>query len=41
MEIRIMRLADEPQKKEQAARWFHEKWGVPLEAYLQLTGHFL
>ena len=35
MEIRIMRLADEPQKKEQAARWFHEKWGVPLEAYLQ------
>lgn len=35
MEIRIVRLADEPQKKEQAARWFHEKWGVPLEAYLQ------
>ena len=35
MEIRIMRLEDEPQKKEQAARWFHEKWGVPLEAYLQ------
>ena len=35
MEIRIVRLADAPQKKEQAARWFHEKWGVPLDAYLQ------
>ena len=35
MEIRIVRLADAPQKKEQAAGWFHEKWNVPLEAYLQ------
>ena len=35
MEIRIVRLADVSQKKEQAASWFHEKWGVPLEAYLQ------
>ena len=21
--------------KEQAARWFHEKWGIPMEAYLE------
>lgn len=29
----IVRLADQPQRKEALARWFHEKWGVPLQAY--------
>lgn len=27
-------LADKPSMKEQAAEWFHSKWGVPKEAYL-------
>lgn len=28
-------LRQKPQLKEQAATWFHEKWGVPQEAYLE------
>ena len=33
MDYMIVKLRDMPSVKEQAARWFHEKWGVPLEAY--------
>lgn len=33
MEYRLIRLVDMPEIKEEAAGWFHEKWGVPLEAY--------
>jgi GNAT superfamily N-acetyltransferase len=33
MDYRIIPLADCPERKEQMAAWFHEKWGVPLEAY--------
>ncbi|MDE7273540.1 MAG: GNAT family N-acetyltransferase [Lachnospiraceae bacterium] len=29
----IIRLVDRPELKERAAQWFHEKWGIPLEAY--------
>lgn len=32
--MRILRLADRPELKERAAGWFHEKWGIPLAAYL-------
>lgn len=35
MEFTIVRLADRPEMKEEMAQWFHEKWGVPLEAYLE------
>ena len=35
MEYECIRLADRPEMLEQAARWFHEKWGIPLEAYRQ------
>lgn len=31
----IIRLTDKPEYKEKTAGWFHEKWGVPLEAYLE------
>ena len=31
----IISLADKPEMKEQAARWFHAKWGIPLEVYLE------
>ena len=34
MEFEIIRLIDRPEIKEPAAQWFHEKWGVPIEAYL-------
>lgn len=33
MELEITRLIDRPAIKERAAQWFHEKWGIPLEAY--------
>ena len=44
MNQQIIRLTNRPDLKEQMARWFHEKWGVPLEAYLEsmtdcLEGH--
>lgn len=33
MDYQIIRLIDRLWLKEQAALWFHEKWGIPLEAY--------
>mgnify|MGYP004457444789 FL=1 len=38
MQYQIIRLVDDPQWKAPAARWFHEKWGVPEEAYLESMG---
>lgn len=35
MNYKIIRLTDNPEIKEQAAQWFHEKWGIPLEAYTE------
>lgn len=35
MEYQIIRITDQPRRKEQAAQWFHSKWGVPLSAYLE------
>ena len=35
MNYKIVRLTDKPELKNQAAGWFHEKWGIPLEAYLE------
>lgn len=31
----IVKLTDHPELKEYAANWFHQKWGIPLEAYLE------
>lgn len=33
MAYEIARLVDRPGLEGQAALWFHEKWGIPLEAY--------
>jgi GNAT superfamily N-acetyltransferase len=30
-----VKLTQKPEIKEKAANWFHEKWGIPLEAYLE------
>ena len=35
MSVEIIRLGDQPGRIGQAARWFHEKWGIPEEAYLE------
>lgn len=35
MTYEIIRLIDQPNLKEQAAQQFHEKWQIPLEAYIE------
>ena len=35
MNYTIIRLCDEPEWKERAAEWFHEKWGIPAEVYAE------
>ena len=34
-------LNEMPSLKERAAEWFHSKWGVPTEAYLECMEGFL
>jgi GNAT superfamily N-acetyltransferase len=34
-------LREKPQLKETAAEWFHQKWGVPTEAYLECMDAYL
>lgn len=33
--VNIISIINQPEIKEKAALWFHEKWGIPLEAYLK------
>ena len=33
--MNIVRLREKPDLKQAAANWFHEKWGIPLNAYLE------
>lgn len=35
MNFDIIRITDRPELKEKAAKWFHEKWFIPYEAYLE------
>jgi len=32
---KIVKIKDKPEFKNSAANWFHEKWGVPIEAYAE------
>ena len=42
MDYTILRLTERPDRKDQAARWFHANWNVPLDAYLEsMTIHGL
>ncbi len=34
-------LRQKPELKEKAAQWFHEKWDVPAEAYLECMDSYL
>lgn len=40
-DIRIVDLRDKTEIKEKAAEWFHSKWGVPTEAYLECMDGYL
>lgn len=33
MSVSLVRLTERPELLPRAARWFHEKWGIPEEAY--------
>ena len=35
MNYKIIRIADTPHLTERAAEWFHKKWGIPYETYLE------
>ena len=34
-------LRERPELEEEAAAWFHDKWGVPKEAYLECMDAYL
>lgn len=34
MEYELLKIQEHPELVKQAAQWFHEKWGIPEEAYL-------
>lgn len=35
VKYKIEKIAEHPELVDTAAKWFHTKWGVPLEAYLE------
>ena len=40
-EYKYITLREEPERKDMAAAWFHDKWGVPREAYLECMDKYL
>ena len=40
-ELQFVVLRDRKELKEKAAQWFHEKWGVPTEAYQECMDAYL
>lgn len=40
-EYRYITLMEKPELKEEAASWFHSKWCVPEEAYLECMNAYL
>ena len=41
MDLQYITLRDQPNLKDTAADWFHSKWGVPREAYLECMDAYL
>lgn len=41
MSYQYITLREMPQIKDRAAEWFHSKWGVPTEAYLECMDAYL
>ena len=39
--LQFIVLRDRKELKDKAAQWFHEKWGVPKEAYLECIDAYL
>lgn len=40
-DIRYITLLERPEIEKRAAEWFHSKWGVPVEAYLECMDAYL
>ncbi len=40
-QYKIFTLRERPELSDRAAEWFHEKWGVPKEAYLECMEDYL
>ena len=40
-ELKSIKLRDRPELENAAAEWFHDKWGVPKEAYLECMDAYL
>lgn len=40
-EYRYITLREEPSFEDTAAEWFHSKWGIPKEAYLECMDAYL
>ena len=40
-ELTYITLRDRPELENKAAEWFHSKWGVPAEAYLECMDAYL
>lgn len=40
-EYRYIKLTEETVLKDEAASWFHHKWGVPKDAYLECMEAYL
>ncbi|MCQ2519037.1 MAG: GNAT family N-acetyltransferase [Lachnospiraceae bacterium] len=40
-DYKYISLTEMPSIKEQASEWFHSKWGVPKEAYLECMEEYL
>jgi GNAT superfamily N-acetyltransferase len=39
--LKYINLRETPELKETAADWFHNKWGIPKEAYLECMDNYL
>ncbi|MGO5112561.1 GNAT family N-acetyltransferase [Oscillospiraceae bacterium LCP25S3_E10] len=40
-ELKYITLREKPELEDFAAEWFHSKWGVPKEAYLECMNDYL
>ncbi len=40
-DYKYITLREQPELKDKAASWFHNKWGVPVEAYLECMNDYL
>ena len=40
-DLQYVTLREKPELKDPAAEWFHNKWGVPTEAYLECMEAYL